>query len=272
MKVNRKTVVTAAFALILTFLFLVPAVSYPIQSSSCPANGCDFVIDGSMTYWAFGVGGTLRGAAGYSLSVAAVTSAASSTSYASYTVTAEPTHTTTAVTDSTNNLQLQLSMNASSSSTIGVTVSGTVDEYNTLASQNNLTATNEWLVALNGGNGAPCWMENDPVGLAIASGHYSASNVTSAKFLDLVNPTATYACPAGLSGIHSYLFQPLNDTAAIYGSCSPNPCFTEMVSSGITVTGYWNQGGTFSNFPKGVYTVVAADEWGNSALTYFTVS
>jgi hypothetical protein len=178
----------------------------------------------------------------------------------------------TAVTNSTNNLQLQLYLNTSSSSASGVTVSAAVDEYNTLAYTNNVTVANQWPLALNGLNGPPCWPGNYPVGLAIAEGYYTSSNITASKFLDLTNPGATYACPAEFASIAGYLFQPTNDTAAIYGSYGTGPYPTEKISVEVMGGGYWSQNGVLTTFPRGVYTVVAEDEWGNLALAYFTIS
>ena len=60
------------------------------------------------------------------------------------------------------------------------------------ASTNNVTAASDWLVALGYLDGAPCWVNGFTVGFAIAEGHYTPSNVTEAKFLDLVNPGVTY--------------------------------------------------------------------------------
>jgi hypothetical protein len=99
--------------------------------------------------------------------------------------------TPTALTNSANDLQLQLYLNSSSSAS-GFAVSVTVDDYNTLASTNNVTAASDWLVALGYLDGAPCWVNGFTVGFAIAEGHYTPSNVTEAKFLDLVNPGVTY--------------------------------------------------------------------------------
>lgn len=184
----------------------------------------------------------------------------------------------TEVTASKDSLALQLSLNTSSPSAGGVAVSVIVDDYNTLSSTNNLTAANDWLVALNYLDGAPCSGDGWPVGFAIASEHYISSNVTAAKFLDLVDPNATYWCPnyGPFSNAVGFSFEPRSDTAAGYG-CGPNSCLTWEVTTGLTstiwgaVTGYWNQGGAFTSFPQGAYTVMAEDEWGNSVLAYFTV-
>ena len=104
------------------------------------------------------------------------------------TSTSTQTATTTSLSGSANALQLQLAVNAS-----GGVVSVMADDYNTLASRNNVTAANDWLVTLGYLDGAPCWVSGFTVGFAIAEGHYTSSNFTSAKFLDLStreSPTA----------------------------------------------------------------------------------
>jgi hypothetical protein len=197
----------------------------------------------------------------------------------SYTVTEEPTHTATDVVNPANSLQLQLALNASSSSATGISVIVLVDVYNPLTSTNNVTAANDWLVALNYSDGAPCGDDGPTVGFAIAEGYYTSSNATAAKFLDLVNPGVTYSCTLylGYANPTGFLFQPMSDMAASYG-CNQQSCVSGSASTGLTssswgpVTGYWNQGGAFTSFPRGVYTVVAEDEWGNLATAYFTVS
>jgi len=180
--------------------------------------------------------------------------------------------TPTALANSANNLQLQLFLNSSSSAS-GFAVSVTVDDYNTLASANNVTAANDWPVALNGLDGAICGDDGAIVGLAVAQGHYTPSNVTAAKFLDLVNPGATYNCPLylGYANPTGFRFLPVSDMAYSYG-CDQQLCMSGGASTGLTFSGYWDQGGAFVSFPRGTYTVLGEDEWGDSAFTYFTVS
>ena len=181
--------------------------------------------------------------------------------------------TPTALTNSANNLQLRLYLNSSSSAS-GFAVSVTVDDYNTLASTNNVTTGYEWLIALSYLDGAPCWVNGFTVGFAIAQGHYTSSNVTAAKFLDLVNPGATYySCPLylGYANPTGFTFLPMSDTADSYG-CNQEWCMSGGASTGLTSSGYWDQGGAFTNFPRGTYTVLGEDEWGDSALAYITVS
>lgn len=184
--------------------------------------------------------------------------------------------TPTALANSANNLQLQLFLNSSSSAS-GLAVSVTVDDYNTLASANNVTAANDWLVALNGLEGAPCGDDTPGplVGFGVAEGHYTSSNLTAAKFLDLVNPKATYNCPLylGYADPTGFLFVPMSEAADSYG-CNPSVmsmCMSGGASTGLTFSGYWGQGGAFVGFPRGTYTVLGEDEWGDSALAYFTV-
>jgi hypothetical protein len=188
------------------------------------------------------------------------------------------TYTTTSVADVKNDLNLQLSLNASSSAS-AVMVSVTVAEYNPLASTNNVPAAVDWLVALNYLDGAPCGDDGSTVGFAIAEGYYASSNVTTAKFLDLVNPGATYNCPLylGYGNPTGYAFRPMSDMATEYGCTETSPCLTGSASTGLTpslwgpVTGYW-EGATFTSFARGIYTVLAEDGWDNSVLAYFAVS
>ena len=181
--------------------------------------------------------------------------------------------TPTAFTNAADNLQLQLYLNSSSATGFAVSIS--VDEYNTLAVMNNVTVANEWVAALNGGDGAPCGDDGPPIGFAIADGDYTSSNVTSASFLDLVNPGATYSCPLylGYGSPAGFVFFPMTDVATSYG-CDREVCMSGSMSTASwgAVTGYWNEGGVFTSFPRGTYTVLAEDEWGNSVLAYFTVA
>ena len=192
---------------------------------------------------------------------------------------AQNTRSQTSVSHSTNSLQLRLYVNVSSPSGSGPEVGVLVDEYNPLDSAINVTTANSWSVALNWDYGAPCWSNGSTVGFAIAMGYFSPSNVTTARFLDLVNPSATYNCPLylGYGNPTGYYFQSMNDAATSYGCMGVNPCPSGRAITGVTPslwgpsTGYWDQAGTFTSFPRGVYTVVAEDEWGGFIATHFTV-
>jgi hypothetical protein len=178
----------------------------------------------------------------------------------------------------TNALQLQLSLGLNGTGGVSVIV----DDFNTLPATNNVTAGDRWLVTLSGLNGAPCGGEDSgwPVGFAIASGYYTGSNITAAKLLELVNPATTVVCPPYIEVFGDavvYSFEPSSDVATGYG-CSVNQCPTEAVTTGVSpslwgdVAGYYNQAGTFTTFPRGTYTVLAEDKWGNYTLAYFIIS
>ena len=55
----RKTLVVVIVVAALAFLFLAPVVYVQPQGvfHGCPPNGCNFPMYGSVTYWAFSVGG-----------------------------------------------------------------------------------------------------------------------------------------------------------------------------------------------------------------------
>lgn len=223
---------------------------------------------------------------GVSLFVSSFLEPRTSTTTTTVNITTPPTTISAVATGSinpSNNLQLQLSLNISLSAT-NVTLDATLYDYNTLNSTNNVTSTlsspnnttsaGDWAVAISGDDGAPCQDDNWPIGVAIAQGHYTLSNMSTAKLLDLVDPNASYACPAYGAFYYAagYLFQPTSEIAKSYGCLGVTPCLTEDVSAGVDVKGYWNQGSTFTSFQPGTYTVLGEDEWGGTILAYFTVS
>jgi len=183
------------------------------------------------------------------------------------------TYTVASATDRSEDLVLEVSVNASSMSG-GRAIGIAVEDFNILPFQNNFTASRSWQVGLGAADGAPCWTDSWPVGLAVAAGHYTSSNVSAASHLTLVDPKGQYDCPAYLATFGAaagYSFEPSSDAAFAYG-CGASSCPTEVVASSVAVAGYWSSGGTFTTFPSGVYTVIGEDEWGRSALAYFTVS
>jgi len=192
------------------------------------------------------------------------------------TSTASPTYTTTAVTDATNNVRLQLAVNITSSDA-NVSVHADVSEYNTLTSQNNVNAAGLWAIPLLHAQTTPCTPSYQAVGLAVAQGYYTGANISSAKFLDFINPGITYACTEQTpTQINSYSFEPLKDVANVSGSgCADNQLSSctsiQTISSGIEATGYYRDG-ALTAFAPGLYTVIAADEWGYTALAYLTVT
>jgi hypothetical protein len=95
-------------------------------------------------------------------------------------------------------------------------------------------------------------------------GNYTTANVSSAMPLTLFYPSELHGCPFILSGINSYVFQPLNDVAAIYQISNIEP-FIEKINKEVQTTG-------LTDADPGVYSVVAGDEWGDLVIVHFTVS
>jgi hypothetical protein len=179
--------------------------------------------------------------------------------------------TTTSSTNPSTNLELKLSLNATSIP-IADSVNVSLSEYNTLGALNNVTVANNWPIrGLNDGGG--CGILNLPIGFAVFQGYYTGYNISSASSLELASP-GLRSCPGIFSEIYSYAFHPHNSTADIYASCSPDLCRTEGITSGLAVRGDWSNGllgASFNVLSPGVYTVVAGDERGTAAYLYFVV-
>jgi hypothetical protein len=170
-----------------------------------------------------------------------------------------------------NGLTFQLTMNLSDSSS-GVTVDAVAGDYNLHASPANVTATDAWAVPNQVLQSRFCIPADNPVGISIAQGHYTLSNVSSAEFLIFINPTVTYTCTVRApSPVATYSFGSMGDVAVARGSCGSSTCgYNTTVSDQLVASGSY-VGGALSGFAPGEYTVVAGDEWGNSLFAYFTV-
>jgi|GEM_PF-631870 len=170
------------------------------------------------------------------------------------------------VVKSTSGLNLSLSLGSTLISP-GQAVSVGIDEWNTLPRENVVPSASDW--PLRGLTLGPCGT-NLPIGIEIAQGFYTSSNISSAQTLQLSEP-GIYNCPLISSSISSYAFEPSGDVAGVVGSCDSNPCFTVSANSTTNVSGYWTATSTFSNFTPGEYTVVGGDEWGALAMLHFAV-
>jgi hypothetical protein len=173
--------------------------------------------------------------------------------------------------DSVQSLQLRLSVNASFVGGLGggATVQVGVDEYNTLAAENNVSAASRW--ALDSLSLGSCGTGAYPFGVALYRGSYTAANVSQAEPLQ-VHPAVP--CPLLLRLVTGYLFQPASDMAVILPS-GPGSTSTPM-SANVTATREYAGGAgatTSSSTPlgPGTYTAVAGDEWGSVVVVRFTV-
>jgi hypothetical protein len=141
-----------------------------------------------------------------------------------------------------------------------------VDEYNTLASSNNVSMSRQY--GMNGLSLGSCGMETYPFGVALYRGVYTAGNVSQAQPLQIYPITA---CPMLIRLVTGYLFQPASDLAVILPS-GPNAAPTPM-SANVTASAVYASGMSLSSSPllPGTYTVAAGDEWGSAVTIQLTV-
>jgi len=184
---------------------------------------------------------------------------------------------TSATVLSGNGLSLTLSLN-STTYQYEDQISVTIDEKNTLARENNISASGNWPVFGYLGVG-PCNTLNYPFGIALLQGYYDAKSIASATPLQIY---PIVFCPCERVVV-SYVFQPLSDIASrctMWGDwLSPISMNTDVTLTGVcdrwipinTSTGIAYQQAT-SNFIPGIYTLVGGDEWGTLVILYFSIS
>lgn len=117
----------------------------------------------------------------------------------------------------------------------------------------------------------PC--SDIPYGIAVLSGNYSVDSLRSATPLQIFEP-GVYFCPAEFM-VSQYQFYPHSSRAKLYSNESG---FLQGVSAdfneSVNLSGYWNgnyKAHTFETFSPGIYTVVAADGWGQVLALHFLV-
>ena len=125
------------------------------------------------------------------------------------------------------------------------------------------------------------------MGFEIFKGNYDQNNLSllsNEKSLLFYHP-GTYNCPETFD-VKNYLFQTSNDMAllgigpSLYNASGPIDTFGPLAMTyGFPVSGSWSSGNSFAGtgpsfhyFSKGIYTLVAGDEWGDVAILHFTVS
>ena len=160
---------------------------------------------------------------------------------------------------SVQGLQLRMALNATVLRS-GETLQVALQEFNTLATANNVTAARDWPIQVALGSCTNVF--DEPIGVAVYSGHVDAQNVSGADSLQ-VFPIAP--CPMFIRLVNGYDFQPLSDIAVVLPGTGAAPMAANINVSRI----YSSQA---QPLPQGDYTVAAADEWGAMAFLYFTVS
>jgi hypothetical protein len=172
---------------------------------------------------------------------------------------------------STNGLNLSLSVNATPN--VQHQISITLDETNTLSEINNVPVSDNWLYK--GLGVAPCNFTS-PYGIAVFSGDYNSSNLSTGTPLTLYDPHVARLCPTNYPVI-SYSFQPSLDWAHVIENPDNPINSAQQMQYELTINGYWpddnfSSNSQLTNFAPGVYTVVGGDEWGNLIVLHFTVA
>ncbi len=116
-----------------------------------------------------------------------------------------------------------------------------------------------------------------PIGLAILQGHYGPNNLSEGKALTLYDTGVAYSCPTSVGPAGRYLFSPSSNSTEAFDS-NGVPMGNQSMTIDLLTSGYWTGGygagppgpAQFHPF-KGLYTAIAADEWGASATWGFSV-
>lgn len=174
-----------------------------------------------------------------------------------------------------SSLGLQLILNISNTSIgQGEYEKINVQVYNTYDSMNSITPERNLLYFASGYtiSAGPC--DNSPYGIAVIQGNYSLSNLNYATPLPIFEP-GIYNCPAEFT-VSQYQFLAHSTKANIYSNSSSPPMVgTTDFNLSLMISGYWIgnlQSHSFEKFSPGIYTVVAADGWGQATVLHFEVT
>lgn len=176
--------------------------------------------------------------------------------------------TMTSVSNSSDHIQFSLQLVHDSNGSLTVKV----DETNLLDSVNNITGTNGWKYGPYSLNPFDDCAPDLFDGFGIASGYYGQNNLTSTQTLLRLYDAANgqISCSESIY-THTYSFQPLSDMVTVDPGVQ-NHQYTTTTSLSVSMSGYWTpSGSSFQQFPRGTYTVIGADQWGNVLLLHFTV-
>ncbi len=136
---------------------------------------------------------------------------------------------------------------------------------NILPRANNLTGINNY----RGVEGNPV-CKFAPIAFEVLRGSYTASNFASGTAVNIHGPQA-YMCVIGASDLGYYVFQQKSDVFT--GSAIGGTPLTRAAHASVDVSQQWSKDLSDSGpLAPGVYTVVAADNWGQLAVAHFTVS
>jgi len=181
--------------------------------------------------------------------------------------------------DNSHNLEFELSINSSSLHS-GQSINIIESVFNNLSTVNTVYNESAWNPSYLLTVGEICPAFSSPTTFVILGGYYTASNVSTATHWLYYFPPPPWSSSCPYRQLTRFVFQPNSNIADIRnGYKSQN--FTDSVEANYIATGYYlspsdtgsnNTLPQFIQFPKGIYTIVGGDEWGDQALLYFTVS
>jgi hypothetical protein len=157
---------------------------------------------------------------------------------------------------------LGLELNATSLTTTGhVAITAWVN--NTSSIIENVTAQDSWAVDRTRLWGRIC-TNGWPMGVGVMQGHYTVFNYTQGTLIRIPQPFVL--CPVLRAAPEWYAFAPSSSKALVSLNGAPQFWVVQTtLAFGPASLGE-------SQIPSGVYTAVAADEWGDVLLTNFLVS
>ena len=181
---------------------------------------------------------------------------------------------------------LGLSLNLSLSEAPGGGVQVTASEFNLRAQNDTVLPASAWKVPPGNLTSQGCGGVI-PVGFAVYAGDYGPADASRGHTLRL-SAGSTLFCPY-VPSVSRYVFKSASDVALAVDSIGS---IATAMSSTLTVSGRWVGGDpytfggpcppaavypscpplVFDHLSPGVYTVVAADEWGQVAILHFTVT
>jgi hypothetical protein len=114
--------------------------------------------------------------------------------------------------------------------------------------------------------------------LFIYRGYYSENNLSSSELLSLQPPGFVPTCAN--YNFTRFDFEPMSSNVTAYGGfAGPSGNISLSLVASTSISGYYSQLQSQPNvfpqttsFPKGSYTVVAADEWGQLVVLHFDVN
>ncbi|MGA2200174.1 MAG: hypothetical protein ABSG45_09580 [Nitrososphaerales archaeon] len=158
--------------------------------------------------------------------------------------------------------QLRLSLSSNNVYT-GGTLMANVSEFNTNGGVINVTKWDAWQIpaALNSCPNT----DVRPFGIAVYKGHYTAQNVSQGSQVPIFPQVV---CPLYVREVTGYLLLPDSDLAYVL----PGYTSLTMLGSVDIVNGTSVGRGQSLGLNPGLYTVVAADEWGTLAFLYVQIN